>query len=98
MPPPIKGQFIAQSVAETMIDDFKKDYPNGHNSAAFSKEYVQTIFAQSGCEYLRVYFGVGEDNKITAILVGSDENDYDILGSSNSILEFGDHSNPNPLK
>jgi hypothetical protein len=93
---PIKGANIDLNQATGMIADFKKNYPAGHNSATFSKEFILAILAQEGCEYLRVYFGADSNNKITAILVGSDENDNDMLGSG-GLVEFGDHSNPNPL-
>lgn len=45
----------------------------------FDRKDVDNILAQSGCVQLRVYFGIGADLKLRAILVGVNNKDEDIL-------------------
>lgn len=45
----------------------------------FSKSAVDTILEQAGCEGLRIYYGMDENLKIHAILVGVNGNNADIL-------------------
>jgi hypothetical protein len=62
-------------------------------SETFSKEQVEKLLAKPGCTQLRIYYGMSQDLKIHALLVGVNEKGEDILGNTqlsnndDSILE-----------
>jgi len=53
----------------------------------FDKEAFETLLGKSGCESLRIYYGMTENFKIHAIIVAVDENDADILPEENALTE-----------
>jgi hypothetical protein len=60
------------------------------NCETFDASAVQDLLDQSGCEKFRVYFGMDENNKVRAIMVGVGADNEDILnGSSSLIVEKG---------
>ena len=48
-------------------------------SESIERELIEELLAQDGCTGIRIYYGMSEDNKIHALLVGYDANDEDIL-------------------
>jgi hypothetical protein len=50
-------------------------------SEIFSRDQVEKLLSKPECGQLRVYYGMSQDLKIHALLVGVDQNGNDILGS-----------------
>lgn len=84
------SQFISLSTAEDMTTLFRNQRENilkteyqGDNllpiCETFDREVFDTLLARTGCESLRIYYGMSEDFKIHAIIVSVDENGADIL-------------------
>lgn len=82
--------FISLDTAVAMTARFRANRnnvlkPEYHNSdivancETFSKSAVETLLQQTGCTGFRIYYGMDEDLKIHAILVGVNSNDADIL-------------------
>ena len=71
----------------------------------FYKEAFEDLLSQSGCEKIRIYFGMTEGLQVRAIAVGVDSNGADMLPSLNinyKIVEEGtgcpqDCPPPSPL-
>jgi hypothetical protein len=51
-------------------------------SETFDAEAFRTILNKKGCKSLRIYFGMSEDKKVHAIIVGVNENNEDMLPSA----------------
>lgn len=58
----------------------------------FDAASFRTVLEQQGCESLRIYYGMSDDKKVHAIIVGVNANNEDILptvasGSGNTTTE-----------
>ncbi len=52
----------------------------------FSRKSISDLLAKPGCEKLRIYYGMGDEFKVHAILVAVNNADEDILPSADSII------------
>lgn len=59
----------------------------------FDRTAFDTLLAQPGCEKIRIYLGMDEEDKIRLVIVGADARDEDMLPSlesgTNNIVEEG---------
>jgi hypothetical protein len=87
--------FITPAEAAAMISLYrdnrdiilKQEYAEQNilcNSETFAVGDVQALLNQSGCQGLRIYYGMKEDLTIHAILVGTDESGNDLVGNNRS--------------
>lgn len=48
-------------------------------SETFDRSVIDALLREPDCQFLRIYYGMSEDFKIHAIIVGADSNGADIL-------------------
>ncbi|MBX0292008.1 hypothetical protein K3G63_16270 [Hymenobacter sp. HSC-4F20] len=58
------------------------DQIKGHH---FSRATLEAILAQPECAGIRLYYGRDEHNQRRLILVGTDSNDFDLLGTATAL-------------
>ncbi|MGV3528106.1 MAG: hypothetical protein ACO1OO_04355 [Flavisolibacter sp.] len=92
--------FISLTEAVQMTTDYRNSRESilatayqGQNILAicetFDKDQVLQLLNETGCEKLRIYFGMDTGKKVHSILVGVDADDIDILppGTSLTVTE-----------
>ena len=56
----------------------------------FDRAAFETLLKETDCQFIRVYFGMGEDLKIRVLAVGADSKDQDILPAASPGATLGD--------
>jgi hypothetical protein len=67
---------------DTILADEYKGQDILAKSELFSKEQVEKLLANPGCSQLRVYYGMSQDLKVHALLVGVNDRAEDMLNGS----------------
>lgn len=94
---------ISYEEAKKLIDRYRQNWQNvlasGYADSlslteTFSAEAFRKLLDQHGCVSVRIYYGMKEDLKICAILVGVDAQDRDMVGvlkggDEDVIIEYG---------
>jgi hypothetical protein len=75
---------------DTILADEYKGQGILVKSEVFSKEQVEKLLTKPECNQLRIYYGMSQDLKIHALLVGVDEHGADILNGNPSNNEEED--------
>ncbi|MFC0776019.1 hypothetical protein [Terrimonas alba] len=97
------NHFIPVAEAAVMTQRYRNQKENilktnyeGQNllciSETFDRAPFDTVLGKSGCMGLRIYYGMSEDLKIHAIIVGVDAANADILPDSSASLTEEDDS------
>lgn len=84
------SHFISLSEAEDMTSRYRtnrnsilqEDYQDDDLLAVcetFDREAIDALLEQEGCQKIRIYYGMEEDLKVHAILVGVNSEDEDML-------------------
>ena len=103
------SSFISIADAKKMIEKYREEKENllqpefqGQDiivySETFDRAQFDTILAKPGCVQLRIYYGMGEDMKVHAIVVGADENGQDVLMGETPAEEENDDVIENSLR
>ena len=59
-------------------------------SETFDRAAFDTLLAQSGCEKIRIYYGMEDGLKVRVLAVGVNEKDEDMLPSGDMAKDGGD--------
>jgi hypothetical protein len=70
---------VLRDKQESILDPAFRDQGIIPTCETFDRIAIDKILGQPGCTQFRIYYGMGTDLKIHAILVGVDANDTDIL-------------------
>ncbi len=92
------SHFISLSEAETMTakyrsekEDLLKTSFQGQNilpvCETFSRAEFDTVLGRQGCAGIRVYYGMDENSKIHAVIVGVNGDNEDMLPAANNFTE-----------
>ena len=90
------SHFIPLEQAIAMTKTFRENrgksvvpQANGLNalplSQTFDRAAIDKLLSQSGCEKIRIYFGMDKGLKVHAIIVGVNDKDEDMLPESTNI-------------
>jgi hypothetical protein len=83
------GQITLEQGAD-LTGKYRDENPNQRIAHFFGKDILEEILAQSGCEGIRMYYGIDENGNKELVLVGADSKE-------NDMTEFVvDLSNPCP--
>jgi hypothetical protein len=75
-----------RSNRNTILSEEYRDGDIIANCETFDREAIEDVIEQEGCTRFRIYYGMDEELKIHAILVGVNDNDADILPEGNEVL------------
>lgn len=92
------SQFISLSEAVALTTRYRNNREtilktNFQNAAilplseSFDRAAIDAVLARSGCQGLRIYYGMDESLKVHAVLVGTDPEGKDILPPSSLTAE-----------
>lgn len=101
MPLNLGDQHISLNDAAGMTSRFRQGVPLGTIiSHAFSRDIIDEILAQPGCEGIRIYNAIDDNNIATVVIVGIDCNKDDLF--TGTLAEHSDRCPticpaPNPL-
>lgn len=91
----MSDNFISLQEAKELTKRYRDNFDNiatndFKNSLSYSETFdadaIRALIEQPGCVSFRVYYGMKEDKKICAILVGVNAQDQDILNGAESII------------
>ncbi len=93
-----RAHFISKDVAKKMIAVYKEHKNRVTDIKAkeifaltesFDAEAFRILLAKPGCKRVRIYYGMSDDLRLHAIIVGVDANNADMTDGEASIMERG---------
>ncbi len=73
------GSIISLADGSKMTADFRKKFPNESKAVYYSSNVFTELLSQEGCVGIRMYNALNEDDKLTNVLVGVDEDGNDLI-------------------
>ena len=74
-----KHEISVEKAAE-MTRKYRENRPDNFAICeSFESDVILDLLSEPGCRYLRIYYGMDENNEVHAILVGANEKNEDIL-------------------
>ncbi len=74
---------ISLSAAVDLTTRYRANRPDNFPVCeTFESDAITTLLSETGCKYLRIYYGMDESSEVHAILVGADEQNADLLPAS----------------
>lgn len=90
-----KQHFITLEAAVAMTTRFRNNQPDeAPLCETFSRKAIKRLIKVDGCERIRIYYGMKENNEMHAILVAADKDDNDLLPDSTNVLMDDDGDDP----
>ena len=93
-----RAHFISKDEAKKMIAVYKEHKNKNINlknkeifaiTESFDAEAFKILLAKPGVKRIRIYYGMSDDLRLHAIVVGVDANNVEMLDGENSIIERG---------
>ena len=79
---------ISVTNAADMTRRYRENRPgNFPICETFESDVISTLLSNPECRFLRIYYGMDENNEVHAILVGANEQGEDILPPDSSKIE-----------
>lgn len=83
-----EGSAIALTDAAAMTKNYRDANPGATKAHFFGNTIINKILAQSGCEGIRIYYGIDSDNALQLILVGAESNEDDQIATGHTIADI----------
>lgn len=83
-----EGGPIQLNKAKGYTATYRAQNPNGLKGHFFGREILNDILEQTGCEGIRIYYGINDDGEQALVLVGADANEDDMLGETHTIGDY----------
>lgn len=84
-----EGSVIDTAKAGNWTGNYRTSNPGEPRGHFFGKDILNDILSQSGCMGIRIYYAEDGSGDKKLILVGADAEQNDMLGSRDTVADFG---------
>jgi hypothetical protein len=86
-----KDHRITLATAVEMTTRYRQQRPENYPVCeSFEKAAIESLLAQNGASFLRIYYGMKDSGEVDAVLVAADASGQDILPVQSNLLGDGD--------